>query len=444
MAANQLKRILGRGFSMAACVGGIIGLGILRTPGEIAKVVSDPWLYVAWWLGGGVFVLLSLLFVGELMSITPKSGGAYSLISRAYGRFPSFVIGWIDWVSYSATMALKAVVAAEYLAILLPTLSPYSTVLALAITSAFAILQLVGTRVSAGIQETASAGIGLVIAMLACALFYGAYTGAGLADITASSGSIAAIGITAYGLVAASIIFTYDGWFVASYFCGEVKSGGRAVVMGSIQGFLVVMALYMLLNIALVFSVPLTSIGGNDLAMAKALELLFGSGAETVLVVAAIFILLAHQNLNYMMTSRVIYALSQDGLGSQKATIVADNGAPIGGVILSWVLVCVLIAIGSFEFLLNLTVSLLLIAYVALVLGVFRLRRSEPNTERPFVAWGYPYTGVICAVGWTAVAILISLGSLSSTLFGLAAIIVAIPVFLMLRKWRHLDGQPVA
>ena len=188
----------------------------------------------------------------------------------------------------------------------------------------------------------------------------------------------------------------------------------------------------------------LTSIGGNDLAMAKALELLFGSGAETVLVVAAIFILLAHQNLNYMMTSRVIYALSQDGLGSQKATIVADNGAPIGGVILSWVLVCVLIAIGSFEFLLNLTVSLLLIAYVALVLGVFRLRRSEPNTERPFVAWGYPYTGVICAVGWTAVAILISLGSLSSTLFGLAAIIVAIPVFLMLRKWRHLDGQPVA
>jgi APA family basic amino acid/polyamine antiporter len=243
----------------------------------------------------------------------------------------------------------------------------------------------------------------------------------------------------AFGRVGASIIFTYDGWAGPSYFCGEVRSGGHGVVKGSIQGFLVVMVLYMLLNVALVLSVPLTSIGGNDLAMAKALNLLFGSSVETVLIVAAVFILLAHQNLNYMMTSRIIYALSQDGLGSEKATVVADNGAPVGAVILSWILVCILIAVGSFEFLLKLTVSLLLIAYVAMVLGVFRLRRSEPNAERPFVAWGYPFTGVVCAIGWSAVAVLISVSSVSSTLFGLAAMIVAIPVSYLLRKWRHLD-----
>jgi APA family basic amino acid/polyamine antiporter len=439
MAKNQLQRILGRGFSMAACVGSIIGLGILRTPGEIVKVVSDPWLYLGWWFGGGLFVLMTLLFVGELMSMTRKSGGVYSLISRAFGRFPSFVIGWIDWVSFSATMALKAVVAAEYLAILLPSLAPHVTVLALFITSAFATLQLAGTRVSASIQETASAGIGLVIAILACALFYGAMASTGPIEVASASGSVESLGIMAFGLVAASIIFTYDGWAGPSYFCGEVRSGGRGVVKGSIQGFLVVMVLYMLLNVALVLSVPLTSIGGNDLAMAKALNLLFGSSVETVLIVAAVFILLAHQNLNYMMTSRIIYALSQDGLGSEKATVVADNGAPVGAVILSWILVCILIAVGSFEFLLKLTVSLLLIAYVAMVLGVFRLRRSEPNAERPFVAWGYPFTGVVCAIGWSAVAVLISVGSVSSTLFGLAAIIVAIPVYYLLRKWRHLD-----
>jgi APA family basic amino acid/polyamine antiporter len=391
------------------------------------------------WFGGGVFVLLTLLFVGELMSMTPKSGGAYSLMSRAYVGVPAFVIGWIDWVSFSATMALKAVVAAEYLAILLPQLAPYLTVLALLITSAFALLQLVGTRVSAGIQETASAGIGLVIALLACALFYGAATGAGQAEVATGSGPVESLGIMAFGLVAASIIFTYDGWLVASYFCGEVKSGGRGVVKGSIQGFLVVMSLYMLLNAALVLSVPLNSIEGSGLAIADALNLLFGNGVKTVLIVAAIFILLAHQNLNYMQTSRVIYALSQDGLGSKRATVVADNGAPVGGVIFSWVLVCVLIAVGSFEFLLNLSVSLLLVAYEAMVLGVFRLRRSEPATERPFVAWGYPFTGVVCAIGWSAVAVLISVGSPSSTLFGLAAIIVAIPVYHLLRKWRHLD-----
>jgi len=429
---------------MAACVGGIIGLGILRTPGEIAKFVSDPWLFLGWWLGGGVFVLLSLLFIGELMSMTSKSGGVYALISRAYGRFPSFVIGWIDWVALSATVALKAVVAAEYIVMLVPSLAPYLTAIALMITTAFAALQLVGTKASASIQEAASAGIGLVIVMLAGALFYGAFAGSAPNAAAATGESVALIGVAAYGLIAASIIFTYDGWLIASYFSGEVKSGGRGVVKGSIQGLLVVVLLYMLLNIALVSSVPLNSIAGSDLALATALDLLFGKSVETVLVVAAIFILLVHQNLNYMTMSRVIYALSHDGLGSKKATVVADNGAPMGGVILSWALTCLLIAIGSFEFLLNLTVSLFTIMYVALALGVFYLRRIEPAAERPFVAWGYPYTGLVCVVGWTGMATLVSIGSLSSTLFGGVAIIAAIPVYLLLRKWRHLDEPPLA
>ena len=75
---QQRKRVLGRGFTLAVSVGGIIGLGIMRTPGEIAGVVSNPWVFLSLWMLGGLFVLLTAIIVAELVGMTPRSGGTYS------------------------------------------------------------------------------------------------------------------------------------------------------------------------------------------------------------------------------------------------------------------------------------------------------------------------------------------------------------------------------
>ena len=104
----QLKRVLSKSFALSACVGGIIGLGILRTPGEIAAVFPDPVTYVALWLLGGLFALMSISVIAELVGVTPRSGGVYVLIKRAFGPYPGFLIGWTDWLSFGATLALKA------------------------------------------------------------------------------------------------------------------------------------------------------------------------------------------------------------------------------------------------------------------------------------------------------------------------------------------------
>ena len=84
--------------------------GVLRTPGEIAGVVQSPWLFVGLWLVGGLFVLLSTSVTAELVGMTPRSGGAYAMVQRAYGPFPGFVIGWTDWLSFVGDIAFKAVV----------------------------------------------------------------------------------------------------------------------------------------------------------------------------------------------------------------------------------------------------------------------------------------------------------------------------------------------
>ena len=103
MTEQGLTRALPSKFVLAVTIGGVIGLGILRGPGEIAEVIPDPFFYLALWFLGGLFVLLSTAVSAELVGMTPRSGGTYSLIRRAFGPYPGFVIGWVDLLSFVST-----------------------------------------------------------------------------------------------------------------------------------------------------------------------------------------------------------------------------------------------------------------------------------------------------------------------------------------------------
>ena len=197
MSGKSLNRVLGKGVSIASCLGLVIGLGIMRTPGEIAAAVSDPSTYMALWIGGGIFVLLSILVVAELIAMTPRSGGIYGLVRHAYGPYPGFLIGWTDWAANCASSALKAVVLLEYLSMLVPALSSYYTLGAIIVTTFFAMLQLGGSRLGAGIMQSASAIIAFTMLIVTCALFYGFFTNG--APVTTAAPSSDIVGLAGYG-----------------------------------------------------------------------------------------------------------------------------------------------------------------------------------------------------------------------------------------------------
>lgn len=432
---QQLKRLLGRGFSIAVCIGTIIGLGILRTPGEIAGVVQDPWLYMALWAGGGMFVLLSTLVASELIALTPRSGGPYVLVAGAFGPYPGFLLGWTDWAANCAAASLKAVVFMEFLALLLPWMRPWTVPGALLLNGAFALLQLAGVRISGAVLQVAAAAFGIILFAFSVALLFGSASAPSAAfEIPAHLGE----GWTPFGIVAASIVFTYDGWVSASYYSGEVNGGARASALGSIRGVLIVIVLYLLLNGLLVASVPMAALRGQELALAGALDYLFGGGAGLYVTLAALFILMFHQNVQYMAASRVLYALSVDGLGTKRATSVSDLGTPTGAVLASWALMSALILAGGFAFLLNLSALLFIAGYVALMLGVWRMRRLAPERERPVRAWGYPASMVLCAAGWISVGLFVGLMDLQSAAWTIVLAAVSAPVFLLLRHRRRL------
>jgi basic amino acid/polyamine antiporter, APA family len=424
------KRVLNSGFTLAITIGGIVGLGILRTPGEVASLAPNPILFVSLWLMGGLFMLLSTVVAAELIGMTPRSGGSYSLVRRAYGPFPGFVIGWVDWLSFVADIALKAVVVTEFATLLFPGLDQWQMPLAILVSTVFAALQLRSIAMSARIQQFAAAAIALIVVGFTLTLVFA--TSEVSSDAAVASHTPRGLG--AWSIVIAAIVYTYDGWLYAAYFSGEIKGGGRALIRSSIKGVIIVIILYVFLAAALAWKVPLEKLAGNELALARALEMVTSPLASTIVLVAAIVMILAHQNVLYMSTPRIIQAMAVDGLAVKRAGEVSKGGNPVFAVLISWGLSVGLIIIGGFEFLLHLSVFFYLFVYVLLIAGVIILRKRQPAADRPYGAWGHPWSTLICLLVWIMLTLFQTVSEIETAIY--AAIMVAIswPVYRLIIK----------
>src|SRR3954452_3073561 len=153
---GHLLRVLGVVFGMAVTIGITIGMGILRTPGDVAAQLPTPTLFIGAWLLGGVYALLGAVSVAELGTMIPRSGGFYVFARRALGEYPGFVVGWSDWLSTCGTVAVVAVVLSEYAGRLFHPLAGRETTVACAVTVAFAVLQWRGVRWGSRSQELTS------------------------------------------------------------------------------------------------------------------------------------------------------------------------------------------------------------------------------------------------------------------------------------------------
>src|SRR5215207_7126097 len=151
-----LLRVLGVLFGMAVTVGITVGMGILRTPGEVAAQLPNPWLFLGAWALGGVYALLGAVSVAELGTMIPRSGGFYVFTRRALGEYPGFIVGWSDWLSTCGTVAVVALVLGEYAGLLVPALAGRDVMVASCVTLAFALLNWRGVRWGGRSQELTS------------------------------------------------------------------------------------------------------------------------------------------------------------------------------------------------------------------------------------------------------------------------------------------------
>lgn len=438
---GRLLRVLGVVFGLAVTVGITIGMGILRTPGEVAAHLPSPGLFLGAWLLGGVYALFGAVSVAELGTMIPRSGGFYVFARRALGEYPGFVVGWSDWLSTCGTVAAVALVIGEYAGTLLPALAGRSQAVASLVAVAFALLQWRGVRWGGRSQEVTSLLKALAFAALIAACFA---WGGGDVDAAAHAASQTTPAAPAgLGLLAASvlalqgIIYTYDGWYSTVYFGEEVRDAARSVPRAMVGSVLLVIAVYLLFNAALLYVLPFGRLAGEKLAAGAAAGAVFGPGGATFIGVVAIVSLLASVNGNTMTAPRVIYAMSRDRLFWRGASRVNRGGTPTAALALSTTAAVLMIVFsGTIQGALA-ALSFFFVTDLALVfVSVFVLRRREPGAERPYRAWGYPFTTALALAGSVAFLCGAVLSDTANSLYALALLALSLPVYLALRGAR--------
>jgi basic amino acid/polyamine antiporter, APA family len=439
---GTLLQILGVGFGVAVAVGNTISAGIVRTPGDIAARLPSYWLFFSVWFGGALYALVSAFQLAELGAAIPKSGGQYNFSRRAIGDFAGFIVGWSDWLSTCGTTGAVGIVIGEYMAHLFPTLDGLYKIkiTAVSVIILFALLQWKSISMGSKVQNftTVLKGLAFFVIVVACFtiggnLRHGAETGhpaQAPAPLVIPAGAAL---ITALLLGMQAVIYTYDGWDGVIYFGDEVKDPGRLVPRAIFASLFSIVFIYLLVNAAVLYVLPMNEIAGNNFSLGLAAERVFGPHGDFIFRSIMVIALLSSINALHLMGARVIYAMSHDGLFFRTFSGVNKGGTPTIGLLFS-ALVAVAFAIFSFERVIAMMAFFFVTNYVLSFVSLFLLRRTEPQLARPYRAWGYPWT--------TALALLGSVGFLTeavredrlNSLFTLVALACSYPVYRVLKS----------
>jgi APA family basic amino acid/polyamine antiporter len=426
---GALLKVLGVTFGVAVTLGGMIGLGILRTPGEVAGRLGAVWLIMLVWALGAVYALFGTFQAVELGTSVPEAGGWYVYARRAFGEYAGFLVGWMDWINYPAGLAMGSVVTAGYLATLFPTLPVKFTAAALMI--GLLLLNWRGVRLGSRVQEITSFGKAVIfLALIAACFWIGGNGNAGaVAPPTAGPSLLAAVVVALQG-----VIYTYDGWYAAIYFSEENRDPGRSLPRAMVGGVVLVAAIYLLVNAALFYVLPIGQVAASELPVADAADAIFGPSGKVVITVLAVVSLLSIMNSNVMSGPRIIFAMARDGLFFRKAAEVNEGGTPWFGLAVTVGLTLPLILLGTFETLLAISAFMFILLYLSGFAAVIVLRRLEPELDRPYKAWGYPWTTIVVILGSVAFLAAAVAGDTMNALYTIALILLSYPAYLYARR----------
>jgi APA family basic amino acid/polyamine antiporter len=452
--SGKLLQVLGVWFGIAVAVGNAIAAGIVRTPGDIAKMLPNAWLFIGVWIVGGLYALFGASSLAELGASIPRSGGQYNFSRRAIGEYAGFIVGWSDWLSTCGTAAAVAIVIAEYSRYFFPVLAGHESLIAIGIIWGFFLLQWRGIRWGSGTQLVTSALKTIAFVVLVAACFaLGGHSRA------ASSGSISPLPavpggwpfIIAVLLSLQAVVYTIDGWDGVVYVGGEVRNPGRDVPRAIFGSVFSVMGIYLLLNLAVLYVLPMNEIAGNDFALGAAAARIFGRYGDPVIRSIMIVSMLSSMNANQIFCTRTLHAMSCDGLFFRRAASVNRGGTPVLALFLSTIAGILFLLTGTFERVIDMLAFFFVANYTLSYASLFVLRKREPDMPRPYRAWGYPWTtgiALVASVVFLVASIVTDLqGSLASGKFwppspavlALAVLVLSYPVFLIL-KWARKDN----
>ena len=420
MSAQPLSQKISFWSATAIIIGSIIGSGIFMKPASMADKLGSPvWLTVIWILGG-VFSLFGALIYAELGAMFPETGGIYVYFRRMFGEFTAFLYGWAAFsVINTASVAAIAFVCAGYadyflhlprfdpatehvFAIHLPLLGdlyPLENIgvklLAVFLVTVIAGLNTISLKASSAFQLLFTSVIVLIFGILVVGL------------LASPSGSVHNLVQAAHpkqgaelisGIVAAmtGAFLAYDGWINITATAGEIRNPQKNIPASLITGVTACVVIYVLVNEAYLYVLPVEKMAGSHLVAADAISVALGSGGATIIAALIVLTTIGTMNGNIMTTARITYAMGRDRIFWPRIGKEHPRyQTPANALRLHAVWTIVFIITGSFDILGDMFVFVSWIAYGAGAVGIFLLRRRMPDQPRPYRIWGYPWVPLL-------------------------------------------------
>jgi len=431
----ELLRMLGLYTATAIVIGSMVGSGIFRKPGVMAAQLASPeWLIIIW-LVAGVMTLFGALAIAEIAGLISAPGGQYIYFNKSYNRFVGYLYGWAVFsVIQTGSIASITYVFSEYFGyfVTLPRFSPEleswgiplpfigsifplkdfgTKAMTIAVILSLTGVNYLGAKFGAALQNlftTAKIGVLIFIVSLGFILGEGSFGHFSGSSVTfqRETSLFAAIMLAMSGA-----FWAYDGWINITYVAGEVKEPQRTIPRALFLGTLIVASVYMLINMAYLYVMPLDEMAQSKLVASDAANRILGTVGGGFVAAAVMVSTFGTANGTIMASARVYYAMAKEKMFFPRAAFIHPTYHTPGTALLiqgSWA--SLLVLSGTFDQLTDMLIFVSWIFYAMAAFAVFILRKKWPDAERPYRTWGYPIVPAIFIafalgyVGWTLYA----------------------------------------
>ncbi len=491
---RELVKALGLTSGTMLVMGSMIGSGIFIVSAEISREVGSPALLIGAWLVTGFLTIVGALTYGELAAMMPRAGGQYVYLRESLGPLWGFLYGWtLFLVIQTGTIAAVGVAFGKFLGVFWPAISSSNWIFhlwkvpnipigpmnlggmdvglntqnlaAILVVVALSVINIFGVKTGAFIQNIfTTAKVAALLGLVVLGIFLGRNAQAIAANFGANFWNNSGLGalhnvggmagqtvlvstLTVLAMAQVGSLFSSDAWNNVTFTAGEMKNPSRNLPLSLALGTGVVIALYVACNFIYLCALPLvgnpdgTTLLERGIQFAKedrvataVMTQMFGSAGGALMAVAIMISTFGCANGLILSGARVYYAMAKDGLFFRGvARLHQGYKTPAISLMVQMVWTCVLCISGSYGQLLDYIIFAVLVFYVFTIIGLFVLRRTHADAERPYKAFGYPILPAIYIVMALFIDIVLLRYKPQYTWPGLFIVLLGIPVYYI---WR--------
>ena len=445
MAQPSLERAIGPVTATLVVIGSVIGSGIFLTTGAMAQHLPSPTLLMLAWAAGCLLALCGALTYAELGAMFPRAGGIYVFLHEAFGPLVGFLYGWVTiLVVLGGGIAAVAIGFADYFSYFVPAFSPQRVIASVplgpwiwtirahqivAVLSIAALGAINYRGVRAGSMTTAVLTVARVTGLLLLPIFAIVAAKASPAWTPVVPPGVASL-TSAFGVALIAVLWTTEGYYFLTFAGGEVRDPARTVPRALTTGLLAIMGIYLIVNLAYFYALPIDRIIGTTRIAEAAATALVGPAGASIIAATVLTSTFGANAAVLLGASRVTYAMASDGLFFRSTAAIHPRfKSPHVAIVALTAWSSLLALSGTYEQLFTYVVFASVLFSVFGGLALFRLRGARPGAERPYRVWGYPFVPMAFVAGSIYLVVNTLIERPAESIAGLGLLLLGLPAY---------------